>query len=234
MLDSIYVIADRSSNRYEKLQNELACLARFVVSNNNIHTTYKYKKDSITDIDYDKYWTWPDDRISKIGWSEGICILNKISFSLCLNHLYCLISIGDKQSDEWSLICEDDIFIPNKDTFDIDFEIILKTVPNDADVVWVSSGKKPLDCTFRNVTGFDNPNPQNLVNDKYLPVNRSRYTDCILIKHSAAKFISQQFLTHKFTTPIDWEYNYILQMYDNIKSYWLTPAIIQQNSEFLN
>lgn len=232
MLDSIYVIADVNSNRYEKLQNELACLARFVISKTDIHTIYKYEAGSITDVDYYNYWTWPESRIM-VGWSEGICILNKISFSLCLNHLYCLTNIGKKQPNGWSMICEDDIFIPNKDAFYTDFENILSDLPDGADIVWVSSGKKPLDCTFRNVTGFDSPTPLNLVKDKYLSVNRSRYTDCILIKNSIANFIAEQFLIYKFTTPIDWEYNYILQMHDTIKSYWLTPAIIQQNPEFL-
>ncbi len=232
MLDSVYVIADVSSERYEKLQNELACLARFVVSDTKIHTVYKYDRNSISDIDYYNYWTWPDKRI-EMGWSEGICILNKISFSLCLNHLYCLTQIAKGQSDQWSIVCEDDIFIPNKNTFDTDFEDVLKTIPDDSDILWISSGKKPLNCTFRNVTGFDSVHPLHLINNKYLSVNRSRYTDCILIKNSTAQFIAEQFLIHKFATPIDWEYNYILQMHDTIKSYWLTPAIIQQNPEFL-
>jgi hypothetical protein len=232
MLDSIYVIADVNSERYDKLQNELACLARFVISNTNIKTIYKYKKDSIRDIDYYRYWTWPDDR-ETIGWSEGIKILNKTSFSLCLNHLECLISIMGKEQNKWSIICEDDIFIPNKNTFDTDFVDILTTMPKDADIIWISSGKKPVNCGFRDVTGYDSPEPLDILHNRYLPINKSRYADCILIKHSAAKFIAKKFLIHKFTIPIDWEYNYILNKYDSIKSYWLVPAIIQQNPEFL-
>lgn len=232
MLDSICVIADVASDRFKKLQDELACLARFVSFYTDISIVYEYTKDSVTDIDYYNYWTWPDSR-AMVGWSEGICILNKTSFSLCLNHLYCLTKIGNKHPDKWSLICEDDIFIPNKNTFEMDFEEILKSAPNDADILWISSGKKPLNCTFRDVVGCDYPGTIPIKNDKYLLVNRSRYTDCILIKNSVAKFIAEQFLIYRFATPIDWEYNYILQMHDTIKSYWLTPAIIQQNPEFL-
>lgn len=233
ILDSIYVIADVNSNRYEKLQNELACLARFVISKAEIHTAYKYEARSITDVDYYNYWAWPEGR-AMVGWSEGMRMLPKRALAVCLNHLYCLTMIGKQnKTDEWSMICEDDIFIPNKDAFYTDFEAILNTFPEDADILWVSSGKKPLDSTFRNVTGFDYPGTLHLVKDKYIRINRSRYGDCILIKNSIANFIAKQFLIHKFTTPIDWEYNYILQIHDTIKSYWLTPAIIQQNPEFL-
>lgn len=233
VLDNICIIADILSSRYRDLQNELACLTRFVISPSKIKYLYKYYESNITDNHYYSFWTWPEERISVTGWLEGNIILNKRLLSLCLNHLCCLTVVGQNHGNNWSLICEDDFYIPNKKTFTEDFLSIISDCPDDADIIWISSGKKPLDCTYRNVCGYDSQTELTIVNDRFVHVQKSRYADCFLIRSNAARFLQEQLISNKIGLPIDWEFNYILQTHPEIKSYWLTPAIVRQNPAYL-
>jgi hypothetical protein len=233
MLENIYIIADTLSDRYQDLQSELACLARFVSSPDKIRYRYPYHTKNISDDHYYSFWTWPDERISVTGWNEGNIMINKKQFSLCLNHLSCLSRISNNNDNNWSLICEDDIYIPNKDSFDTEFAVMINEIPHDADIVWVSTGKKPLDCTYRDVCGYDSPTPLECVNTRFFHIQKSRYTDCILLKRDTAKFLQDKLVEHKIGLPIDWEFNYLLSKYPQIKSYWLMPALIQQNPKYI-
>jgi len=233
MIENIYVIADQLSDRYQDLQSELACLARFVSDTNKIRYLYRYNTESISDDHYSSFWTWPEEKIPVTGWNEGNIILNKKSFSLCLNHLSCLSLISNKHDNHWYLICEDDIHIPKKDTFEKEFTSMMNDIPHDADIVWVSTGKKPLDCTYRDVCGHDSPAQLECINNRFVHIQKSRYTDCILLKRDTAKFLQEKLLEHKISFPIDWEFNYLLSKYSQIKSYWLMPAIIQQNPKYI-
>lgn len=233
MLDNICVIADKASVRYQDLQSELACLARFVSSPKKIKYVYKYHTDNITDLHYYSFWTWPEERITVTGWNEGNIMLDKRWFSLCLNHLYCLSLISNSTNNDWSLICEDDLYIPEKNTFENDFMSMINDMPKDADIVWVSSGKKPLDCTYRNVCGYDSPTPLECTNDRFFHVQKSRYTDCILLKRDTARVLQDKLVENKIGLPIDWEFNYLLSKYSHIKSYWLMPALMQQNPKYI-
>lgn len=232
MLDNICIITDTASDRYKDLQNELACLARFVISPSKIKYLYKYYEANIADDHYYGFWTWPEDRISVTGWPKGNNMLNKRLLSLCLNHLCCLTTVGFNKDNSWSLICEDDFYIPNKQTFEEEFSSVLKDCPEDADIIWISSGKKSLNCTYRNVCGYDSKTEPEIVNDRFMHVQKSRYADCFLIKSNAAKFLQEKLISHKIGLPIDWEFNYLLSIYPQIKSYWLTPAIVRQNTSY--
>lgn len=232
MLDNICIISNKNSERFRDLQNELDYLARFVISRDNILYVYDYDKETITNVDYEQYCTLPNGRINATGWSGSKSKIDKCQLSLCLNHLNCLKLIQSYDQNNWSIICEDDILIPKKELFELNFRSVIDNAPNDAKIIWISSGKKSLNCSFNDVRGFDNPHIPILVNKNFIHIQSSRYTDCILIKNGAAKFLAQKFIEHKFGLPIDWEYNYLLSLYPNIKSYWLTPAIIRQNPKY--
>lgn len=232
ILDDIYVISDQNSDRFKDLQNELDYLARFVISNDHIHYIYEYKASNIDKSHYDKYATWPIDRVKYINWDNYNQIIPR-DLSVCLNHLYCLSSIKNNDKNGWSLICEDDIFIENKESFNDQFNNVILNAPQDADILWISSGKKHLECTYKNVCGHDSPINLITVNENFIKVPKSRYADCILLKSQVAGLLEQKFLEYKIATPIDWEYNYILHKNPSIKSYWLSPAIIRQNPKYL-
>lgn len=245
-LDQLCIIADDKSDRYIELQGELEILTRFVFLN-SIDRIYKYDYRELSDSDRSKYSTNASDRIAKLNYTEGY--IPDRALCVCLNHLTALEKIAQNPDpNQWSMICEDDIYIPNKSTIENDLQELNKNLPNDADLLWISSGKKSLDSTFRNVSGFDlsvilqqrsilmpsifSTEPK-IINERYIEIPRSRYADCILIKNHIAKFIAEKFMEHKFATPIDWEYNYILTLYPQIVSYWMIPAILQQNPKFL-
>jgi hypothetical protein len=231
-LDDIYVISDKNSDRFKDLQNELDYLARFVISNDNIHYIYEYNSSNVDETLYKKYATLPTDRTVCLGWDKHNKIIPK-DLSLCLNHLHCLSLIKNNNKNYWSLICEDDIFVENKEVFNDQFNQMMSNIPQDADIVWISSGKKHLQCTYRNVCGEDSHTNLIAVNENFIKVPRSRYTDCILLRSQVAELLEQKFLEYKIGVPIDWEYNYILHKNPNIKSYWLSPAIIRQNPKYL-
>lgn len=240
-LDKLCIIADKMSVRYPTLQGELDILTRFV-SFNSTRYCYKYQSSSISDYDYYQYWTWPDERMAVINWwpddsiksvnmKGGSLMLPKHSFSLALNHVFALKLMSEGDENMWSMVCEDDLQIPDKDNFENDINQLLTTIPDDADIIWPSSGKKNLDCTYADVCGFDPSEPITTINN-FFNISRSRYTDCILIKNKTAKFLADKLLEHRIATPIDWEYNYLLKLYPHIKSYWLSPAIFKQNLDF--
>ncbi len=227
-LDQLCIISDNKSVRYAELQGELEILTRFVFFN-NINYIYKYDYKTLTDYDRSMFSTNAIDRIIRLNYSEGQ--ITDRSLAVCLNHLEALTKIGfDSDPNLWSIICEDDIYIANKSSFENEL-CDLTALPNDAGIVWISSGKKPLDSTFRDVTGFDYVDCPKPVG-RYVNIQRSRYADCILIKNETAKFIANKFIEHKFATPIDWEYNYLFSLYPQIISYWMMPALIQQNPKF--
>ena len=232
ILDDIYVISDKTSDRFKDLQNELDYLARFVISKDNIHYVYEYEESDMDEKYYEQYATLPIDRMFSIGWGKNAPIIPR-ALSVCLNHLYCLSSIKNNNKNGWSLICEDDIFIENKENFNDQFNYTISNAPQDADILWISSGKKHLECTYRNVCGYDSPKDLITVNENFMEVPKSRYADCILLRSQLAGLLEQKFLEYKIGTPIDWEYNYILHNNPNIKSYWLSPAIIRQNPKYL-
>jgi hypothetical protein len=230
-LDKLCIISDQKSERYPILQSELETLTRFVSFN---QVRYCYRSAAITDYDYYKYWAWPDDRMSKINWapeSDNNLMLSEKILSLALNHLFSLKIMSNGDENMWSMVCEDDIQIIDKDNFEKQFNQLWNYIPEDADIIWPSSGKQHPDCSFMDVTGFDPPHQIEIKNN-FAQVARSRYTDCIMIKNKTAKFLLDKFLEHKITTPIDWEYNYIFVLYPELKSYWLSPAIIKQNLNF--
>jgi hypothetical protein len=118
-LDKLCIISDQKSERYTILQSELETLTRFVSFN---RVRYCYRSAPITDYDYYKYWAWPDDRMSKINWapeSGNHLMLSEKILSLALNHLFSLKIMSNGDENMWSMVCEDDIQIIDKDNFEI-------------------------------------------------------------------------------------------------------------------
>lgn len=228
-----YIIANQESERFHDLVVELSYFSKIIPEQEFI---YKYYLANISSSIREQY-TAPRT-LHKIALANHYHYteetMRSSTLALALNHLECLRLSSNRNPEEWTLICEDDIFIDNKNNFESMFSEIINKMPSDADIVWVSSGKKPLDASFMDVAGCLPKNPMILINNYFWKVSLSRYTDCILVKNSAAKELVNRFLTYKIAMPIDWEYNYILSIDDKVKSYWLHPAIIMQNPKFVD
>lgn len=232
-LSCICVIADHSSVRFPYLESQIKILSQLC---NNIEYIYKYTESNIpSEVYKDYYGLFPyyKQPTYKLNYSEYCSIRG---FAVVLNHLECLMKIdsfNDKCSDDWSLICEDDILIDDMNNFKDKFLDILNNKPNDADILWISSGKKDLNCTYRDVVGSDPDKSLNYdQNTTYWKIPRSRYGDCILLKNSVANKLLSTAKEYKISYPIDWEYTFWLMNDTTINSYWLQPAIIRQNPIF--
>lgn len=233
LISKQYIIAKKESERFHDLEMELSYFKKFISDQELVYKYYAANIDSSIRTKYTAPRTLHKIALANhYHYSEEI--MGASTLALALNHLECLRMSADRNPDEWTLICEDDIFIPDKDNFESNFLNAINTIPLNADILWLSSGKKPLDASFMDITGRTATKPIDVLNNHFWKVSLSRYADCILIKNSSAKEVVNRLLTYKIAMPIDWEYNYILSIDDNIKSYWLHPAIIIQNPKFVD
>jgi hypothetical protein len=226
-----YIIANQNSERFKDLEIELSYFSQFIPNQTFV---YKYSSENITES-IRKEYTAPRT-LHKIALANHYHYteenIGSSSIAVVLNHLECLNLAAHGDPDGWSLICEDDIFIVNKENFKIEFLAMFENRPKDAEIIWVSSGKKFLDASFRDVTGRSYHKPFKIVNNNFWKINLSRYADCILINNRIALEIANRIIKYKIAMPIDWEYNYILGIDNKINSYWLSPAIVMQNPKF--
>jgi hypothetical protein len=231
-IGAICAIASETSERFYILQRELALLEQIC----GAKTLYMYKYDTanIPTEMYEKYYGLMPYQARPIPKLEYFPFFPTRAFAVVLNHIECLKHISNLNPNNWSIICEDDIFIEDKTSFENKFWSIFNGKPSDADILWISSGKKNLNCTYRDMVGKD-PDPSlNYDKDKlFYKIPQSRYADCILIKNSAAHTICKLAEKYKINYPIDWEYNFWLIADPSLNSYWVQPAIIQQNPKFL-
>lgn len=236
MINSIYGIYDTGSIRYNDLIEQLDTLKQFS-PNNDIVRVYT----DAHDIEEDQFVSINEDRrkLVYLNWIPQNFKLSEASKSLITNHIKCLklASCGDPNS--WSIIIEDDILLVNH--FHNTFKHIITNLPDDCNVLFPTSGKWPLHYSInehrsmanlsRNTRYIHNIDNKNF---ELLKISASRCTDFILIKNTAASFILEKMILNRTALPIDWEYNYILTKYkDILHSYWITPALVRQNSKYL-
>lgn len=235
IITNIYAIYDDKYIRTQDLLPQLGLLKE-LTSCNSITQIYKESNYQNNEL----FTPINDDRKNAINlsWLSSNYELSNVSKSLCINHLECLKLASENNDDEWSIIVEDDILLINR--FSDFFNKILDVLPNDCNVLFPTSGKWPLyygineHISLRNLNRYEKyiHMIQN-IKFEFLKISASRCSDFILIKNKVAKFIFNKMIEHKIALPIDWEYNYILTTYkDVLQSYWLTPAICQQNPKY--
>jgi GR25 family glycosyltransferase involved in LPS biosynthesis len=231
LLDNACFIADRQSIRYKDLKEQVLTIKNIC---KKIHYVYKYNESNIDYISYYNYCglsPFTRSIVKKLSYKE---YFSKRALAVALNHLESFKIIASCSSEGWSMVCEDDIVIINKDSFINDINKLLDSKPTDADMLWISSGKKEPNATYKNITG-KNPSPvlKYNVDIKFFKVSESRYADCVLIKNKIAEKLLNEARIYKISYPIDWEYNFWLKNNTEINSYWLQPAIIRQNPKFM-
>jgi len=232
LLDHVCFIADKGSVRFQDLLEQISIIQGICGS---ICYTYKYNESNIdNNLFYSYYGLPPFNRnpVYKLSYKE---YFSTRAFAVVLNHLESFKIVSKKDPNNWSMICEDDILIDDKNNFANNLELIFNDKPQDSDILWVSSGKRDLNCTYRNITGEDPSSSLNYKCDtRFFKVSESRYADCVLLKNSVAEKFLKEAEIYKISYPIDWEYNFWLKNNPQINSYWLQPAIIRQNPKFLN
>lgn len=231
ILDKITIISDQKGDRFDSLIEEIDVLRNL---SEDIEYIYKYSVSSLGSDIYQKYCgilPYNRPKIHKLIRSE---YMSPKAFALAMNHVECLNIISKCDESKWSMVCEDDVYIPDKSNFLNQFIDLMTTKPSDADIIWISSGKKDLGCSYRNITGHDPLEELNYKHtEKYCKIPESRYTDCILIKNSVSHILLDSINKYMISYPIDWEYNFLLKFHPNINSYWLQPSIIRQNPLYL-
>jgi hypothetical protein len=228
IITNIYAIYDDNYIRTPDLLPQLGLLKELTLCN-SITQIYKESNDQNNEL----FTPINDDRKGAINlsWLSSNYELSNVSKSLCINHLECLKLASENNADEWSIIIEDDILLINR--FAEIFNEIIDVLPNDCNVLFPTSGKWPLYYGLNEHTPLINLNRyekythiiQN-IKFEFIKISASRCSDFILIKNKAAKFIFNKMIEHKIALPIDWDYKDVLQ------SYWLTPAICQQNPKY--
>lgn len=230
MIDSVCFIANATSPRFPYLQQQVSIIQDVC---SDISYIYKYSETNIDTEIYKKYYgLLPYNRrgVLKLSYQEPFTVR---AFAVVLNHLECFKHISTKDPNGWSLICEDDIVINSPDSFKKDISLISTDKPANSDILWISSGKRNVDCTYKNITGQDpDPKINYNQNQKYCRISESRYADCVLIKNNIVSIFLKNAEEYKISYAIDWEYNFWLKINPYINSYWVQPALIKQNPQF--
>lgn len=231
ILDKVCFIADSKSKRFVSLKEQISIVRNIC---ENIYYIYKYNTENIDNDTYCRYYglkPFNRNTIHKLDHKE---LFTTRAFAVVLNHLECFSIISKSDPEQWSMICEDDILIHNKENFIDSMVSLMNEKPENAELLWISSGKKEINCTYRNITGHDpDPKLDYNINTRFCKIPESRYADCVVIKNSLAIKLITLANQYKISYPIDWEYNFWLKIDPSIHSYWVQPAIIKQNPEFM-
>lgn len=205
-VDEVYVCHYTKLSERREITNSILLenkiLSKWIITNDKEDINQENLKDFVN--------------INKPLGLEGIHkdrTLRLSEISLILKHRDCWLDII-KKGYKSALILEDDILLCGD--FTNKFNLQIKDIPNDFDIVWVGS------CCNLHV--------KNIVNDKYLYKNNgSRCTHAYLISNKCALKMLDFVKSNNY--PADFMFNKAISEL-SLENYWMEPDLIIQNSLF--